>query len=73
MRRQLILISKVISNISTNVKFGDKESYMTILNDFLEEKEHSLDKYYDFLITVFLFLLIILGIWGRFKEDYYSR
>jgi hypothetical protein len=54
LRRKLILISKVISNLSTQVKFGVKEEYMTIMNDFLEDNKDSLNAYYAFLCKVFL-------------------
>ena len=51
-RRRLILISKVLSNLSTNVKFGDKEDYMIIMNDYLESKQKQLEKFYAFLCSV---------------------
>ena len=55
MRRRLILISKVLSNLSTNVKFGDKEDYMTVMNDYLESKQPQVEKYLNFLCNVFFF------------------
>jgi len=51
MRRRLILISKVLSNMSTHVKFGDKEDYMIVMNDYLESKQPVFDKYYRFLCS----------------------
>ncbi|KAG5518315.1 hypothetical protein PMAC_003111 [Pneumocystis sp. 'macacae'] len=36
-RRGLLLVVKVIQNLANNVVFGEKEPYMTVLNDFLEE------------------------------------
>jgi neurofibromin 1 len=51
LRRQFILISKVLSNLSTNVLFGDKEDYMVIMNPFLESRKDDLDPYYDLLCT----------------------
>ena len=47
MRRQLILISKVLSAWSTNTKFDEKEEYMVIMNDFISEHESTLKAYYD--------------------------
>ena len=56
MRRRLILIAKVLSNLSTNVKFGDKEDYMTVMNDYLESKQPQIENYFNFLCNVlFLF------------------
>jgi hypothetical protein len=68
LRRQLIMISKVLSNLSTQVKFGEKEvfcffslgvssnllpqDYMVIMNDFLAENETALNKYYEHLCQV---------------------
>ena len=49
MRRRLILIAKVISNMSTQVKFGDKEDYMTIMNEYIGSKQNELREYYGFL------------------------
>jgi len=51
-RRRLILISKVISNMSTQVKFGEKEDYMVVMNDYLESKQELLEKYYSFLCSI---------------------
>jgi len=51
LRRKLILISKVITNLSTNVRFGEKEEFMTIMNDFLNENEKALENYYNYLIN----------------------
>jgi len=51
MRRRLILISKVLSNMSTGVKFGEKEDYMVIMNSYLESKRKLLEKYYKFLCS----------------------
>ena len=43
LRRQCILISKVLSNLSTQVRFGEKEDYMMIMNDNIEMNENALD------------------------------
>jgi len=50
MRRRLILISKVLSNMSNEIKFGDKEDYMIVMNDYLESKHETLQHYYDYLL-----------------------
>ena len=60
LRRQIILIAKVLSNLSTHVLFGAKEEYMTIMNDFIESNSDSLDSYYAFISNVlFLHFLFI--------------
>ena len=46
LRRQLILISKVVSNLSTTVKFSETEEFMIPLNEFLEEHENIIAEYY---------------------------
>ena len=51
LRRRLILISKVLSNLSTNVKFGDKEDYMIVMNDYLESKQPLLKTYFAMLVS----------------------
>ena len=56
-RRKLLLVAKVISNISTNTKFGDEEEYLRVMNDYLESKQQQIENYYKFLLTVFFFFL----------------
>eukprot|EP01107_Rhizomastix_libera_P009692 TRINITY_DN2581_c0_g1_i4.p1 TRINITY_DN2581_c0_g1~~TRINITY_DN2581_c0_g1_i4.p1 ORF type:complete len:1919 (-),score=475.92 TRINITY_DN2581_c0_g1_i4:24-5054(-) len=45
LRRKLILISKVVSSISTQVFFGTKEDYMISMNEFLRENTGIFDDY----------------------------
>jgi Rho GTPase-activating protein 1 len=45
-RRNLILISKVIQNLSNSIEFGIKEEYMGPMNDYIKENQ---DKVNDFL------------------------
>ena len=52
MRRRLILIAKVISNMSTQVKFGEKEEYMKVMNDYLDSKKDEFAKFYDHVCQV---------------------
>ena len=51
MRRQLILISKVLSMWSIGDVFDEKEEYMVVMNDFIEDHIAALTKYYDFITT----------------------
>lgn len=55
MRRRLILIAKVISNMSTQVKFGEKEEYMKVMNDYLDSKKDEFSKFYDHVCQVSFF------------------
>ena len=57
MRRRLILIAKVISNMSTQVKFGEKEEYMKVMNDYLDSKKDQFDKFYEHVCKVSSFSL----------------
>jgi len=52
MRRNLILIAKVLQNLSNGLLFGDKEPYMIIANDFIKEKTEVLQKYFQQLTKV---------------------
>jgi len=49
-RRLLILITKVLQNLSNDVEFGSKEPYMTKLNDFVHANRTKLIQFYDKLI-----------------------
>jgi len=49
-RRLLILITKVLQNLSNDVEFGSKEPYMTKLNDFVHANRIKLIQFYDKLI-----------------------
>lgn len=51
LRRQCILIAKVLSNLSTGIRFGKKEEYMTIMNDYLVSNEGALAPYYEFMVA----------------------
>jgi hypothetical protein len=44
-QRNLILMSKIIQNLANGVFFGQKESFMTSLNSFLEEKRPEMRDY----------------------------
>ncbi|KAH3757437.1 succinate dehydrogenase [Pelomyxa schiedti] len=45
-RRQLIVITKILQNLANGVKFGDKEQFMMKFNDFLEDNSEKLQKFY---------------------------
>lgn len=46
-RRTLTLVCKILLNLSTLKKFGDKEPYMVNVNLFIEENHDSLKSYID--------------------------
>jgi len=49
-RRLLILITKVLQNLSNDVEFGSKEPYMTKMNDFIQSNRVKLVTFYDKLV-----------------------
>lgn len=52
MRRNLILISKVVQNLSNGVEFGQKEPYMSLLNPFLRDRKPLVQSYFERLVDV---------------------
>jgi len=51
-RRNLVLVAKVLQNLANNVLFGDKETYMTKLNDFISTNIPKLSIFYDQLLSI---------------------
>jgi len=49
-RRLLILITKVLQNLSNDVEFGSKEPYMTKMNDFIHSNRIKLVTFYERLL-----------------------
>jgi len=49
-RRLLILITKVMQNLSNDVEFGSKEPYMTKMNDFIQSNRQKLTLWYEKLL-----------------------
>jgi len=49
-RRLLILITKVLQNLSNDVEFGSKEPYMAKMNDFIQSNRLKLTAFYEKLI-----------------------
>jgi len=49
-RRLLILITKVLQNLSNDVEFGSKEPYMTKMNDFIQSNRGKLEDFYNKLV-----------------------
>jgi len=49
-RRLLILITKVLQNLSNDVEFGSKEPYMTKMNDFIHSNRLKLGQFYTQLV-----------------------
>jgi hypothetical protein len=46
-RRMLVLIAKVIQNLSNNQEFGRKEQYMMKLNDFIRSNDKVINNLFD--------------------------
>lgn len=53
-RRLLTLVAKVIQNLSNDVNFGSKESYMMKLNDFIVANRPKLAEYYEKLLVIII-------------------
>lgn len=51
-RRNLILIAKVLQNLSNGVEFGMKEPFMIPMNAWLSSRRDTLQDYFDALIAV---------------------
>eukprot|EP00808_Paulinella_micropora_P031058 g83208.t1 len=51
-QRNLVLIAKVLQNLSNDQMFGKKELYMQCLNGFLEENRAPLQDYFQTLVLV---------------------
>eukprot|EP01102_Stenamoeba_stenopodia_P019729 TRINITY_DN751_c0_g1_i2.p1 TRINITY_DN751_c0_g1~~TRINITY_DN751_c0_g1_i2.p1 ORF type:complete len:501 (-),score=90.90 TRINITY_DN751_c0_g1_i2:243-1745(-) len=47
MRRGLILVSKILQSLTNGVLFGEKESYMVPLNDFIKEHTSTIHAFFD--------------------------
>lgn len=55
-RRSLILVSKVLTNISTGIEFdGSKESFMLPFNDLIVSHRNQMNYFYNQLINASLF------------------
>jgi len=46
-RRLLILVTKVLQNLSNDVEFGSKEPYMSKMNDFIQSNRLKLAEFYN--------------------------
>ncbi|KAL6059391.1 Ras GTPase activating protein ira2 [Balamuthia mandrillaris] len=51
-RRRLVLVAKVLQNLSNEVLFTTKQSYLTAMNDFVEEYTPRLHDFYDQLVSI---------------------
>jgi len=51
MRRSLILITKLLQSLSNNVQFGEKESYMLCMNQFLENNHKNIFTFYHNILN----------------------
>lgn len=50
-QRGLILVAKLLQNLSLNIRFGDKESFMYDMDDFIETNYPSMDKFLNAMGT----------------------
>jgi hypothetical protein len=48
-RRNLILVTKIIQNLSNNVQFGQKEQFMADMNPFLKKNAQKMRRYLETL------------------------
>mmetsp|Transcript_32532 Transcript_32532/g.52713 ORF Transcript_32532/g.52713 Transcript_32532/m.52713 type:complete len:832 (-) Transcript_32532:551-3046(-) len=51
-RRNLILVAKVLQNLSNGKAFGIKEKYMAICNDFLEQHRTGMTEFFKAVVAV---------------------
>jgi Ras GTPase-activating-like protein IQGAP2/3 len=51
-RRNLVLVAKVLQNLSNGVLFGGKEKYMQALNTFIESKRPAMERFFAALCAV---------------------
>ncbi|KAL6064500.1 Neurofibromin-A [Balamuthia mandrillaris] len=45
-RRNLLLVAKLLQNLSNGVYFGSKEAYMMCMNGFIKDNLHKIDSYF---------------------------
>jgi len=50
-QRGLILVAKLLQNLSLNIRFGDKESFMFDMDDFIESNYPAMDKFLNSMGT----------------------
>jgi len=51
-QRHLLLVAKVLQNLSNGITFGSKEPFMAPLNDFISENLTKLTKFFDEITTL---------------------
>ena len=47
-RRALILVSKILQNLSNGVEFGKKEEYMSPFNEFIHNNLSQVSQLFDY-------------------------
>lgn len=52
MRRNLVLIAKVLQNLSNGLEFGDKEQFMSVVNTFIRSRKEVIQAYFEKLAQV---------------------
>eukprot|EP01117_Protostelium_nocturnum_P010171 TRINITY_DN3636_c0_g1_i1.p1 TRINITY_DN3636_c0_g1~~TRINITY_DN3636_c0_g1_i1.p1 ORF type:complete len:1020 (-),score=389.37 TRINITY_DN3636_c0_g1_i1:53-3112(-) len=50
-RRNLVLISKVLQNLSNGLEFGKKEQYMMVANPFIIANKERMEKYFQDVVS----------------------
>jgi len=50
-RRNLLLISKILQNLSNGLEFGRKEQYMMVINDFINGHKDRMEKYFQDIVS----------------------
>ncbi|PRP75063.1 hypothetical protein PROFUN_03899 [Planoprotostelium fungivorum] len=50
-RRNLILMSKILQNLSNGLEFGRKEQYMMVVNDFINVNKDRMEKYFQDIVS----------------------
>jgi len=68
-RRLLILITKVLQNLSNDVEFGSKEPYMAKMNDFIQSNRDKIKTFFDEISKVTSTDFTPAKMPKEFKED----
>jgi len=50
-RRNLVLVSKILQNLSNGLEFGKKEQYMMVVNPFIAGNKERMEKYFQEIVS----------------------
>lgn len=50
--RVLVMLAKVLQNMSNHVEFGIKEPGLNFLNDLMRQNSHALSKFFNEIVRV---------------------